>query len=71
MRGISKMLNTMKGLLGRKERLFSKARVPVTSEVEYDGHIEESAVDISDLLKSPDNIIGIGNIKIKHWKQPI
>ena len=71
MRGISKMLNTMKGLLGRKERLFSKARVTVTYEGEYDGHIEESDVDITDLLNSPDNITGIGNIKIKHWKQSI
>ena len=41
----------IKGLLGRKERKFSKARVTVTYEVEYDDHITEGDIDITDLLK--------------------
>ena len=41
----------IKGLLGRKERKFSKVKVTVTYEVEYDGHVTEDDIDISDLLK--------------------
>ena len=37
----------IKGLLGRKERKFSKARVTVTYEVEYDDHITEGDIDIT------------------------
>ena len=71
MRGTSKMLSKIKKLLNRTERSYSKARVTVTYEMEYEGHIEESDVDITDLLKSPDNITGIGKLKINHWKAPI
>ena len=53
------------------ERRYSKAKVTVTYEVEYDGHIKESDIDITDLLKSTDNITGIGNLKIKHRRQLI
>ena len=67
MRGTSKMLSKIKKLLNRTERSYSKARVTVT----YERHIEESDVDITDLLKSPDNITGIGKLKINHWKAPI
>ena len=59
----------IKGLLGRKERKFSKARVTVTYEVEYDDHITEGDIDLTDLLKSPDNIVGIGKVKIRKMKQ--
>ena len=58
----------IKGLLGRKERKFSKVKVTVTYEVEYDGHVTEDDIDISDLLKSPDNIVGIGKVKFRKMK---
>ena len=58
----------IKGLLGRKERKFSKVKVTVTYEVEYDGHVTEDDIDISDQLKSPDNIVGIGKVKVRKMK---
>ena len=58
----------IKGLLGRKERKFSKVKVTVPYEVEYDGHVTEDDIDISDLLKSPDNIVGIGKVKVRKMK---
>ena len=58
----------IKGLLGRKERKFSKVKVTVTYEVEYDGHVTEDDIALSDLLKSPDNIVGIGKVKVRKMK---
>ena len=58
----------LKGLRGKKVRKFSKVKVTVTYEVEYDGHVTEDDIDISDLLKSPDNIVGIGKVKVRKMK---
>ena len=52
-----------KGLFNKRD--YTTAKVTVTYEVDYNGHISHSDIDYTDLIKDANNIKKFGKVSLR------